>query len=200
MATTFPLPGKGKREFRSSKGSASIAAIGERRTDLDVEHVVPQVHVRQLETEWSDFLLACRNCKRRKWHNNTSRDGYLWPDVDDTFNAFTYRSGGRVSVAEELEPDERTKANELFGLVGLGAPVTDSDRRRHKKRQAWDKAKEIRDSANVDDKWRWVNDVAVATGFFSVWMTVFRDDVDMCRKLKQAFPGTRLKAVFQPRI
>ena len=70
---------------------------------------------------------------------------------------------------------------------GSEAPVTDTDRRRHKRRQAWDKAKEIRDSVDGEDKWRWVIDVAVATGFYSVWMTVFRDDEDMCRRLKQAF-------------
>ena len=93
-------------------------------------------------------------------------------------------------MAEGLEPDERSRASEPFDLVGLGAEVTDTDRRRHKRRQAWDKAKEIWDRADVGD-WRWVIDVAVATGFFSVWMTVFRDDEDMCRRLKQAFPGTR---------
>ena len=34
--------------------------------------------------------------------------------------------------------------------------------------------------------------VALGAGFFSVWMTVFRDDEDMCRRLEQAFPGTRI--------
>ena len=196
----WPTGDDGNRLSFDPYGKAKIPLIGrigeycsycEREGDLHVEHVVPKKHNKQLETEWSYSLLGCVNCNSRKLYKNTSRNGYLWPDVDDTFNAFTYRSGGRVSVAEELEPDERSRANELFDLVGLGAPVTDTDRRRHKRRQAWDKAKEIRDSANVEDKWRWVIDVAVATGFFSVWMTVFRDDEDMCRRLKQAFPGTR---------
>ena len=33
--------------------------------------------------------------------------------------------------------------------------------------------------------------IAQKTGFFSVWMAVFREDQDMCRRLVEAFPGTR---------
>ena len=163
----------------------------ERKTDLDVEHVVPQKHAEELKAEWSNFLLVCRNCNRRKWHINTSREGYLWPDGDDTFGAFTYQSGSRISVAEGLEPGERSRAEALFQLVGLGELGTDTDRRRHKRRQAWDKAIKIRRAVNGENKRRWVIDVAVATGFFSVWMTVFRNDEGICRRLMQAFPGTR---------
>ncbi len=32
--------------------------------------------------------------------------------------------------------------------------------------------------------------LAKATGFWSVWMTVFSEDVDMRRRLIAAFPGT----------
>ena len=163
----------------------------EREGDLHVEHVVPKEHNKKLETEWSNFLLGCRNCNRQKWHTNTSREGYLWPDKDNTFRAFTYKSGGRVLVAEGLEPCEQSKAEALFELVGLGAPITDTDRRRHKRRHAWDKAMEIRCAVKCENKPRWVIDVAVETGFFGVWIAVFRDDEDMCRRLKQAFPGTR---------
>ena len=180
-----------KARIHPIKRIGEYCSYCERRTDLDVEHVVPKKHNKELETEWSNFLPGCRNCNSRKSHQNTSREGFLWPDEDDTFSAFTYKSGGRVSVAEGLPPGERSRAEALFDLAGLGAPFTETDRRRHKRRQAWDKAKEIRGSVNCLNKTNWVIDAAEATGFFSVWMAVFHDDEDMCRSLKQAFPGTR---------
>ena len=33
-------------------------------------------------------------------------------------------------------------------------------------------------------------EVAKGRGFWSVWLTVFNDDVDMCRRLINAFSGT----------
>ena len=137
----------------------------ERRTDLDLEHVVPQKHANDLGTKWSNFLLGCRNCNSHNSCKNQSREGYLWPDRDNTFRAFEYRSGGRISVGEGLEPSEHSKAMELFALVDLGAPGTNTDRRRDKRRHAWDKAIEIRRTVNGKNKTRWVIDVALATGF-----------------------------------
>ena len=60
----------------------------ERCGDLHVEHVIPKSKAKNLETEWSNLLLGCVNCNSRKSNKNDSRDGYLWPDRDDTFNAF----------------------------------------------------------------------------------------------------------------
>ena len=128
MATAVRSIRTGKREFRSSRGSASIAAIASGRKTSDVEHAVPKEHNKQLETDWSNFLLACRNCNGRKWRQDTLRKGCLWSGEDDSFVDFSHRSGGRVSVAEGLEPDERSRANELLDLVGLGARITDPDR------------------------------------------------------------------------
>ena len=47
----------------------------ERRRGLDVEHVIPRSVAQDLETEWSNLLLACRNCNSRKSNKNDSRDG-----------------------------------------------------------------------------------------------------------------------------
>ena len=59
----------------------------ERPGDLHVEHVVPKNKAPELEMEWSNFLLGCVNCNSRKWNKNDSRDGYIWPDTDDTLSA-----------------------------------------------------------------------------------------------------------------
>lgn len=168
----------------------------ERCGDLHVEHVVPKSKARDLQTEWSNFLLGCANCNGRKSDRNDSRDGYLWPDRDDTFTAFEYRSGGRVNVSDNLSDENHRKAAALFELVGFGATESHKDRRRHKRRQAWDQAVEtwslIRDADTDTDKLRHLAvKVALGTGFFSVWIAVFHDDEDMCRRLVDAFPGTR---------
>ena len=156
-----------------------------------MEHVVPQSADETLKSEWSNLLLGCVNCNSRKLNNSTSRLGYLWPDEDDTFSVFTYQSGGRVSVAEGIDLNEQIKASALFDLVGLGAIGSNTDRRRHKRRLAWDKAVMLR--ADLDDEIsrEYAVIVALDTGFFSVWMAVFRDDQDMCHRFVEAFPGTR---------
>ena len=125
-------------QYRHAKGPL-VERIGEycsyceRPGDLHVEHVVPKCEAPALEREWSNFLLGCVNCNSRKSDRNTSRVGYLWPDSDDTFGAFVYRSGGRVSVNERLVEGEHRKASALSDLVGLGAMGTRTDRRRHKR-------------------------------------------------------------------
>ena len=163
----------------------------ERPGDLHVEHVVPKSVDGDLEKEWSNFLLGCVNCNSRKSDKNVSRDGYLWPDRDDTFGAFLYRSGGRVAVNDGLAPPRYGKAAALFDLVGLGETGTRTDGRRRKRRQAWDQAVRVRDLIDDDNSRLLAVDVALGIGFFSVWMAVFHDDEDMRGRLMRAFPGTR---------
>ena len=159
-----------------------------------VEHVIPKSLARDLETEWSNLLLGCVNCNGCKSKRNHSRDGYLWPDRDNTFGAFVYQSSGDVFVNETLVEEERSKASALFDLVGLGKRETRRDTRHRQRRQAWNKAIQARDRGhrNKSSDWRdWAVDVALGTGFFSVWMAVFHDDEDMRQRLTEAFPGTR---------
>ena len=89
----------------------------------------------------------------------------------------------------DLDGDEHRKASALFDLIGLGGMGTRTDRRRHKRGQAWDQAVEVRNL--IDDSRILAVKVALGTGFFSVWMAVFHDDEDMCKRLVGAFPGTR---------
>ncbi|MYI07495.1 MAG: HNH endonuclease, partial [Gemmatimonadetes bacterium] len=161
--------------------------------DLHVEHVVPKSVNEELETEWSNFLLGCVNCNSRKGKRNNSREGYLWPDHDSTFAAFAYASGGRVCVSKGLPQDEHRRASALFGLVGLGEKGTRTDRRRHKRRQAWDQAVKVRQLIVGEESRVLAVETALGTGFFSVWMAVFNDDNDMRQRLTEAFPGTRVE-------
>ena len=167
----------------------------ERLGDLDVEHVVPRSHRPDLEDEWSSFLLGCRNCNSIKKDRNTSRDGYIWPDRDDTQAAFEYFPGGIVKVRTDPPGSVRTKAANLFDLVGLGRlPIDDQgakDPRWRKRRSAWGQAefarKKLEEGADIDLVIR----LARETGFWSVWMTVFANHPQVRSRLQRCFPGTR---------
>ena len=158
-----------------------------------MEHVVPKSVEEDLETEWSNLLLGCVNCNSRKSDKNESRQGFLWPDCDDTFSAFVYQSGGRVSVNGNLPPEEYCGASRLFKLVGLGEKGTKTDRRRDKRRQAWDQAVMVRSRIHDENSRDLAVIIALGTGFFSVWMAVFHDDKNMRERLIAKFPGTHME-------
>ena len=181
--------------YRQAK-SPLVSRIGdyccycERTGDLHVEHVIPKSHCSHLEREWTNLLLGCSNCNGRKSAKNKSREGYIWPDTDDTFSAFVYQSGGRVAVKEGLPTRKEREARALFDLVKLGE-VEEKDRRRGKRREAWNTADMARKDMDGENSRRLIVQLALATGFFSVWMAVFHDNQDMRQRFIEAFPGTR---------
>ena len=168
----------------------------ERRGDLHVEHVVPKNKDIKLKFDWSNFLLGCVNCNSIKSNKNASRKGFLWPDRDNTFIAFTYSEGGLVHVADGLPKAKAARTKKLYELVGLGRKVefvkTASDLRWRKRRIAWDVA------TNTLIEWHakkitvdTIRDLAVGYGFFSIWMTVFANELMIKSMLIASFPGTR---------
>ena len=181
---------KAKRPLKDRIGD--FCSYCERPGDLHAEHVIPKSIRKDLESERSNFLLGCVNCNSRKLKKNNSRERYLWPDQDETFGAFAYGSDGRESVIAGMEQDLRRKASALFNLAGLGAEETNSDGRRRKRRKAWRHAVLARSRVRDNNTRNLAVQVAEGTGFFSVWMTVFRDDELMRQKLIEAFPGTRM--------
>lgn len=171
----------------------------ERTGDLHVEHVVPKCHRDDLRGEWTNLLLGCANCNGTKGSRNDSRDGYTWPDDDVTWSPFEYLPEGRVRVADGLPEGDRLKAERLFELVGLGRrPTRDpkaSDQRFLRRQEAWRTAelalgKLVEGLCDLD----MVTELAQATGFWSVWMTVFTSRADVRERLRAAFPGTSRQA------
>ena len=202
----WPEDGNGQqkifRPYRKAK-SDLIERLGaycsycEREKDgLAVEHVVPKKHAPTLEENWTNFLLACRNCNSIKRDKNVSRAGYTWPDDDEDWRPFDYFPDGIVKVQDDLSGPNRQKAQNLFGLLGLGRrPGNDlemKDIRWRERREAWNAAEEA--YASLASEATDVNNVlklAKHTGFWSVWMTVFSDRPDVCERLRKEFPGTR---------
>lgn len=168
-------------------------------SSLHVEHVQPKKPPGATQVDmdralnWDNFLLACTNCNSTKGNEDVSLDEYLWPDRDNTFRALKYSEGGVISSG--LDGDLGRKAQKTIQLTGLDKhPLNDpaaSDRRWQNRRETWDIAVESkRDLSNNDTPQMRRQIVRSVHAYWSVWMTVFKDDADMLERFLNAFPGT----------
>jgi hypothetical protein len=85
----------------------------------------------------------------------------------------------------------------MIKLVGLDKRPSvikeASDRRWLNRKEAWDiatRSKERLTRSNTEDMKAQIIETAQAKGFWSVWMTVFKDDADMLSRFITAFSGT----------
>lgn len=178
--------------------------------EMPIKHVPEVEHIEAkssggAELEWTNLLLSCKYCNTRKGTFVKAGEGdkYLWPDRDDTFHAFSY---------QELIPEVNSyylknkndgsyeKAIGLYQLLKLdNEPRAGSkDRRFFQRNEARNNAKESR---RVLSKMQTTEDrkdmmmacirLALATGFFSVWMYEFQGEEEFRRKLVEAYIGTR---------
>jgi len=179
---------------------------------LAVEHIQPKglLAYKALVGRWDNYLLACVNCNSAKRDKDVVLSDILLPDRDNTYVAFVYDAGGGVQVAPHLAPRQKNLAQATLALVGLQRTITasaDANGRlialdRIKQRlEAWLTATYARDqllalrpgdAVVVEALVR----LALATGFFSVWMEVFQADATMRHRLIDAFAGTRDSGCF----
>ncbi|EFC90929.1 MULTISPECIES: HNH endonuclease [Dethiosulfovibrio] len=180
-------------------------------TSLAVEHVLPKKATetseeegKRRELDWDNLLLACTNCNSTKSNQEVSREKCLWPDRDNTFMAIEYSEGGLVSPNQDMPLNIIEKAEKLIQLVGLDKTPSDepiyrweaSDRRWLHRKETWDMATRKRDQLKKiepsnDETFRnIIVDLAKSNGRWSIWMTVFQNDEDMCRRLIDGFNGT----------
>jgi hypothetical protein len=181
-------------------------------TQLAVEHIQPKGRpaYQNLIGRWDNFLLACVNCNSSKQDKDVVLSDVLLPDRDNTFSAYLYDASGGVQVSPKLSRSDQTLARSTLTLVGLQRPAAaDADAngrlialdRIKQRHEAWLQAEHARDKllalrpgdAVVIDA---VVRLAQSTGFFSVWMEVFRDDPSIRNRLIDAFPGTRDSGCF----
>jgi len=188
-------------------------------TNLAVEHIQPKALAPYagLIGRWTNYLLGCVNCNSTKGDRDVVPAELLLPDRDNTAAAFLYTADGRVQVAPKLTAARTRKAQALLSLVGLdkaatasggSSPATSTNEaqvaldRVSQRMQAWLEASEARAELQAQPQLeplrRVIVKLALARGFFSVWMTVFADDADMRARLIKAFPGTAESGCFEP--
>jgi uncharacterized protein (TIGR02646 family) len=189
-------------DLRARQGDYCSYCERQIETNLAVEHIQPKDPVPALRNEWSNFLLGCVNCNSSKGATPVAVPDYLWPDLDNTLRAIDYAPGGLVNSKNSLAPAVRAKADSLIQLVGLdkdpGNPVlgrrpTDSDDRWLRRQQAWQLAEWCLEQVANNDTAQvraLVVEVARGRGLFSIFWTVFAGDIDLRRRLREAFVGT----------
>lgn len=171
------------------------------QVNLAVEHVSPKKTDPARENDWSNFLIGCTNCNSVKGDKITNDADFLWPDKDNTMLAIDYKAGGIVKVAKDLDDSLVTKATSLIDLVGLdrhpGMPAdkqpADRDLRYVDREEAWQMAQmSLKLLAKLNDSE--TRDYVVASakkyGFFSIWISAFKDDAETRRLLIEAHAGT----------
>ncbi|MCP4698748.1 MAG: HNH endonuclease [Gammaproteobacteria bacterium] len=164
---------------------------------LAVEHVQAKDTNPALALKWGNFLLVCTNCNSTKSNKTIVLQDYYWPDQDNTHLAFVYGAGGTVAPHPGLNDDQRLIAKRTLQLIGLdkrpGNYPARSDRRWINRKKAWDMAQAAKNLLFEQDtpKLRtYIATSATQAGFWSVWVTVFKEDNDMLQRLTKAFPGT----------
>jgi len=163
-----------------------------------VEHIQPKSLSRNLELEWSNFLLACTSCnsvKKDKVINDSNIGDYFWADSDNTFLAFYYEKNRAPHISISLTGFQQKIAKNTLELTGidrepLHPKLSEKDRRWKERNEAWGKAERARTNlikTSTDAMREQIIDTAISTGFFSVWMAVFQDDIDMRQRLINTF-------------
>ena len=167
-------------------------------TNPAVEHIQPIVEAPFVETNWYNFLIACKSCNSRKGSKYLDLDSYYWPDIHNTHHLFEMHSGGIVRIKTNLHFSvDLQRVQNTMSLVGLdayGSQTTDADRRWIKRMEAWNKANQ---SLCYYSKFDYDPDyilsiinIATSTGFWSVWMKVFENHYPVQEELIKAFDGT----------
>ncbi len=160
---------------------------------LAVEHIQPKDSHPSKALHWNNFLLACTHCNSTKGAKNIDLNDYLWPDWDNTFRALDYQQG----IVTSVPGIEQAKADRMIRLVGLNKMPKPSDnasdRRWLSRIEAWsmaERANQRLSRCNTDEMRDQILDTVKSKGYWSIWMTQFRDHPDMLKRLIEAFPGT----------
>ena len=173
-------------------------------TVLAVEHIQPKglPAYEHLKGRWENFLLACVNCNSTKKDKDVVLNQVLLPDRDSTAAAYTYTMDGRIEVQPGLSAQQRAKADRTLALTGLdkliGAEEDSNGKlvagdRVSQRMEAWLIAQDCKTDLQVNQSdafRRLIGRTAKESGFFSIWMTVFQDDLAVRRLLVEAFDGT----------
>ncbi len=193
---------------------ASYCSYCERKieTNLAVEHIQPKkgkYGKPELEGNWHNFLLACVNCNSTKGHKEVRFNNLFLPDRDNTFYAFTYTADGNIEPLNTLSENNKFRANNTLSLVGLNKCVSEmhsksgksiAQDRMTQRIEIWGIAETSLDDYinNLENKVikKYIVKLMLTSGFFSIWMTIFKDYSDMKTLFINAISGTKESGCF----
>lgn len=181
----------------------------QRRVIEDLRRTFPKIQF--FATTHSPFLIQSLRSGEELVLLEGQLDVILLPDRDNTFAAFVYSADGKVAPAPGLSAGLRKMADDTLGLTGLDKKISvvhDENGKQvaidrvSQRMEVWAIAEEVRNAVlgnpgNISVR-RLAVKLALAEGFFSIWMTIFEADVDMRNRLIDAFNGTRNSGCFDP--
>lgn len=163
---------------------------------IEIEHIVPRHHG-GAELAWENFLLACKYCNTCKSNDNTTRSGYLWPDVDNVDLALAYNKVSAVNIlpgtavtVEALATINLAKINRMPHTPNV---PTVKDLRYVHRLKAWEYAERCKvlwDDQPDAHTAEIISIAAMLGGFYSVWTTVFAESPEVLAVIRGIFPGT----------
>jgi len=112
-----------------------------------------------------------------------------------------YHEQGDITIAEQLNTSDKNRTHMLINLFQLNrqfldAKQTELDVRWEDRVNTWAIAKRTHSllaQLNTEEMREHAVTIAKEKGLWSIWMTVYQDDLDMKRRLIGAFPGTALQ-------
>ena len=162
-------------------------------------------------TDWDNLLLSCVYCNSRKLEKirKGDLDKWLWPDQHNTFLAYTYENAlpkVNESYLKTVSEDVLKRARKVMEDLALDYKPEDKvkDKKKKYKDKRWQHrframtiAEDYKNSWRKNKKSEYEEDqlinichAAEQTGFFSIWMMVFKDEPKVKRALIDAFAGT----------
>jgi len=162
----------------------------------DIEHVSPKSKNPELETDWNNLLLACKTCNVIKSNDNQDREGYIFPDTDNTAFAYIY-SKTEVIVNPTLSKDEKELAISTYNLVNLNRKKDTKNRiddRRFARLIEWDKALDSLEDyvqCNTPEMKRQIG--RSPSGFFSSWLEVFKAYPEIKEEILKNVKGSAIE-------
>jgi uncharacterized protein (TIGR02646 family) len=182
-------------------------------SDPEVEHQEPKANLKYAHRalDWDNFLLACTTCNRQKGIKDPRQDTIYFPDEANTACAFRHDEASNQVYPRfdvKTHPDEHAMAERTIALTNLNRRLDEfkaddktgvrrEDLRWMHRKDAWEVAnralqRHLTDGALSQKDIESIRELALKTGFFSVWLTVFANEPDVCNDLIAAFVGTRL--------
>lgn len=174
---------------------------------LAVEHKESK-HSGGALTDWANLLLSCVYCNSRKLEKirKGDLDKWLWPDQHNTFLAFTYENAlPKVNEAylKTVSEDVLKRARKVMEDLALDYKPEGTEKKKYKDKRWQHRFRALSIAESYRDSWRKngeseyeadqlrnIRYTAEQTGFFSIWMMVFKDEPKVKRVLLDAFAGT----------